>query len=114
MRVNQSNSTPVQNAEVSGANKNAKTAAASGAKKSEKPDSPSSASGSGSAEGAQATISSKAKEMAKVKEAASNAPDVREEKIAELRKKIAEGRYKVDAEAIADKMVDDHLRADIG
>lgn len=65
--------------------------------------------------GAKLEISEKGKEFAKVKTAANNAPEVREEKIAALRKKMAEGSYKVDNEAIADRMVDEHLKmSDIG
>lgn len=56
-------------------------------------------------------ISEKAKQMAAAKTAAAQAPDVREDRVAELKKKIASGSYKVDANAIADRMVDDHLSA---
>ena len=54
-------------------------------------------------------ISARARDLSKAKSAAAGAPDVREEKIAELKRRIAEGRYKVDATAVADKMVDEHL-----
>jgi negative regulator of flagellin synthesis FlgM len=54
-------------------------------------------------------ISSKAKEAAQAKSIATSAPDVREERVAALKKQIAEGKYKVDANAIADKLVDEHL-----
>jgi negative regulator of flagellin synthesis FlgM len=63
---------------------------------------------------AKAEISAKGKEFAKAKAIANNAPDVREEKIAALKKRIAEGHYKVDADAIADRMVDEHLKTGIG
>jgi negative regulator of flagellin synthesis FlgM len=63
---------------------------------------------------AKTDISSKAKEMSQAKAVADGTPDVREEKIAELRKKISEGKYKVDANAIADRMVDDHASSGIG
>ncbi|MEK7691847.1 MAG: flagellar biosynthesis anti-sigma factor FlgM [Bdellovibrionota bacterium] len=56
-----------------------------------------------------AKISARARDLSKAKSAAAGAPDVREEKIAELKRRIAEGRYKVDSAAVADKMVDDHL-----
>jgi negative regulator of flagellin synthesis FlgM len=59
-------------------------------------------------------ISAKGKEFAKAKAVAHEAPDVREEKIAALKARIAEGRYKIDADAIADRMVDEHLKAGIG
>jgi negative regulator of flagellin synthesis FlgM len=57
-----------------------------------------------------AEISDKGKEFAKAKAAASAAPDVREEKIAALKARIADGKYKVDADAVADRMVDEHLK----
>jgi negative regulator of flagellin synthesis FlgM len=59
-------------------------------------------------------ISSKARELATAKAAASAAPDVREAKIAELKERIAAGKYNVDAKAVADRMVDDHLSSGIG
>ena len=60
--------------------------------------------------GAKVEISEKGREFAKVKAAAHDAPDVREEKIAALRKKMAEGTYKVNPDAVADRMVDEHLK----
>ena len=56
-----------------------------------------------------ADISSKAKDMAKAKQIASDAPDVREAKIAELKEQIQNKKYNVGADAIADKLVDDHM-----
>lgn len=53
-------------------------------------------------------ISDKAKEFAKAHAVASATPDVREDRIAELKKRIAAGDYKVDSDAIADKMIADH------
>jgi negative regulator of flagellin synthesis FlgM len=55
-------------------------------------------------------ISTKARDLAKAKQVASQAPDVRESRIAELREKIQNKTYNVSAEAIADRLVDDHLR----
>lgn len=54
-------------------------------------------------------LSPRAQEMKKIKEAAMNAPDVNEDKVARLQKMIDEGKYKVDAKDIADKMVDEHM-----
>ena len=54
-------------------------------------------------------LSSRAQDMKRIKELAQNAPDVDEAKVARLQKMIDEGKYKVDSEAIADKMVDEHL-----
>jgi|APCry1669190691_1035309.scaffolds.fasta_scaffold01221_4 negative regulator of flagellin synthesis FlgM len=55
-------------------------------------------------------ISSRAKELAQAKELASSAPDVRVDRVAQLKKQIAEGNYHVSSEDIADRMVEDHLR----
>jgi negative regulator of flagellin synthesis FlgM len=59
---------------------------------------------------ANAEISSRAKDMAKAKQVAMDAPDVREAKIAALREQIQNKKYNVSADAIADKLVDDHVR----
>lgn len=59
-------------------------------------------------------ISAKGREFAQAKEVASHAPDVREEKIARLKEMINAGKYKVDAHAVADRMVDEHLSSGIG
>lgn len=55
-------------------------------------------------------ISTKARDLAKAKQVATEAPDVRESRIAELREKIQNKTYNVSADAIADRLVDDHLR----
>ena len=44
-----------------------------------------------------------------MKEAALAAPDIDEAKVSRLQKLIDEGKYKVDAKEIADKMVDEQL-----
>jgi negative regulator of flagellin synthesis FlgM len=54
-------------------------------------------------------LSTRAQDMKKAKEAALQAPDINEEKVARLQKMIDEGKYKVDAKDIAGKMVDEHL-----
>jgi negative regulator of flagellin synthesis FlgM len=54
-------------------------------------------------------ISSRAKEMAEAKGLAQNAPDVRENRIAELRQRIADGKYEVKAEAVADRILSEHM-----
>lgn len=109
MKVNQPNSPAIQNAS---------TSAASEAKKAERVVSPAvekaRAKEAGDVSGAQATISTKAKDMAKAKAAVDNVPDMREERIAALKAQIASGGYKVDATKIADRMVDEHLSAGIG
>jgi negative regulator of flagellin synthesis FlgM len=106
MRVNRPDSSPVQgspNGNVSGASKADRAREAAKAKSSGK------AEGASVAEGASAEISSRGKEMAQAKAVAASAPDAREDRIAELKRRIAAGTYKVDAEKVADRMVDDHL-----
>ena len=48
----------------------------------------------------QTEISSKAKELSHVKDLATNTPDVREEKVAELKKKLSDGSYSVNASKV--------------
>jgi flagellar biosynthesis anti-sigma factor FlgM len=54
------------------------------------------------------TAKSRIEEFNKIKAAAISSPDVREEKIERLRNLIDSGNYKIDAETIADRMVDEH------
>jgi negative regulator of flagellin synthesis FlgM len=54
-------------------------------------------------------ISGKARDMAQAKSVAQSSPDVREDKVAALRARIAEGKYSVDAQKVADRLVDQHL-----
>ena len=54
-------------------------------------------------------LSPRAQEAKRIKELAMAAPDVNMEKVERLRKLIDEGKYKVDAQAVADRMVDEHL-----
>lgn len=56
-----------------------------------------------------AEISARAKELASAKHLAAQAPDTREDRIAELRKKIQDKSYEVKPDAIADKMIKEHL-----
>lgn len=58
---------------------------------------------------ASAEISSKAREMSLANEVASSAPDVRADKIAELKKRIANKEYNINPDKIADRLVDEHL-----
>lgn len=53
-------------------------------------------------------VSERAQMMQKAKELASGT-DIDEAKVARLQKMIDEGKYKTDAKAIADKLVDEHL-----
>jgi negative regulator of flagellin synthesis FlgM len=108
MKVDQSKNSPVQNSETSGAKHSGRAAAAQDAKKVEKGSA--SEPEKASHHGARTEISSKGKEFASAKAAASEAPDVREDKVADLKRRIAEGSYKVNTEAVADRMIDDHLK----
>ena len=51
-------------------------------------------------------ISDRARELARAKQAVDAAPDVRADKVAELKQKIEDGTYNVPAEALADKLLD--------
>lgn len=107
MRIDNSTSGSIQGSDIASAKKAEKTEKSSAPKRSLKSE--------GAAAGSAKTeISSKAKEMSKAREVAAAAPDTREEKIAELKKRITEGRYQVDAKAVADRMVDEHLTSGIG
>lgn len=50
-------------------------------------------------------ISSQSRDMKKIHEILATTPEVRTEKVAALKKAVAEGTYKVKTEDIADKMV---------
>lgn len=54
-------------------------------------------------------LSSKAKDIQRIKQMLDQLPDVRENKIAELKQKIESGAYRVDAAKIAEKMVTESL-----
>ncbi len=58
---------------------------------------------------ANVNLSERAQLMQKAKEIASQTETVDESKIARLQKLIDEGKYKVDAASIADRLVDEHL-----
>jgi negative regulator of flagellin synthesis FlgM len=109
MKVEQSRSNPAQKNETSGTKQSGKAASAQEAKRTEKGSAGETDKASRQS-GARAEISSKGKEFAAAKAAASDTPDVREDKVADLKRRIAEGSYKIDTESVADRMVDDHLR----
>lgn len=104
MRINPANSSPVQGAESQASKKTEKSKANAYESKAE------STVISNRADSVNADISTKARDMAKAKQIANDAPDTREAKIAELREKIQNKKYNVSADAIADRLVDDHLR----
>jgi len=51
-------------------------------------------------------ISTASKEAQTAREIIASEPDVREDKVAELRKRIESGNYTIDNKAVADKIVD--------
>ncbi len=104
MRVNSATNSPVQSTETQAGKKTGK--AASGAYEGKSATS----TVSKKTDSASAEISTRARDLAKAKQAASEAPDVRENRIAELREQIQNKKYNVSAEAIADRLVDDHLQ----
>lgn len=109
MKVNSATTQAIQNKDIAGA---------SGAKRSEKSSATDAAAKSTSpaidSSAVKPEISSKAREFSQAKEAAAKAPDVREDKIAELKRRISAGTYQVNAQALADKMVDEHVSSGIG
>jgi negative regulator of flagellin synthesis FlgM len=107
MKVTQSGNSPVQSSESKKAGRATVAQKAEGAKKTDgasKSEAARTVPGS-----ARAEISGKAKEMVKAKSVAEATPDVREDKIAELKRRIEAGTYAVEPEAIADKMFDEHM-----
>ena len=58
---------------------------------------------------AKVNVSNNAQAMAKAKQIASGGDSVDEAKVARLQKLIDEGKYSVDAKAVADRLVDEHL-----
>lgn len=104
MRVNPGANPSVQNTQTEALKKSEQTAKPDRLKNIEQ-----AKRAEGSSPSARAEISDKGKEFAKVHAAASSAPDVREERIAELKRRIAGGDYKVDSEAVADKMIKEHM-----
>lgn len=111
MRVSQTDSSPIQNNNEPSNTKHTKhtkkTSETGETKHTHK--AAAAEESSGASEAATVDVSSKSKEFAHAKQVASETPDVREEKIAELKRRIAGGNYHVDADAVADRMVDEHL-----
>jgi negative regulator of flagellin synthesis FlgM len=108
MRVDHSKSSSAQASEAGNAKQANRSGSAQEAKKNEKAANVEANQGAHS--GVKTEISAKGKEFAAVKAAATEAPDVREDKIADLKRRIAEGSYKIDTNSVADRMVDDHLK----
>lgn len=58
---------------------------------------------------AKVNLSERAQMSKRIADIARNTPDIDTEKVARLQKLIDEGSYKVKAEAIADRLTDEHL-----
>jgi negative regulator of flagellin synthesis FlgM len=54
-------------------------------------------------------LSTKAKDIQQAKNALNSLPDVREEKVQEIKAQVEKGTYNVNAEKIADKMVKESI-----
>ena len=54
-------------------------------------------------------LSPRVQDIKKIKELAKNSPDVDVDKVARFKQMIDEGKYKVDAKAVAEKMVDEYM-----
>lgn len=102
MKVNPSTTHSAQSSETSSSKKASRSSAAS--------ESASANRSSKLSDSYKAELSDRAREMSRAKEVANSAPDVREDRVAALKRKIADGSYRVDADAIAEKMFDDHLK----
>ena len=66
----------------------------------------------GSVNGGEASrvdLSERSKDIRQIKELAMASPDIDHAKVEKFRRLIDEGKYKVDAKAVADKMVDEQL-----
>jgi negative regulator of flagellin synthesis FlgM len=55
----------------------------------------------------QIVLSTKAKGIQQAQEVVKNSPDVRTEKVNRIKKEIAEGRFNVDSDALAEKILKD-------
>lgn len=59
-----------------------------------------------------ADVSADVSLMQKAGEILKTVPDVREQKVKDLKKKIKNGTYKVDAKKVADRLIEEHLKTD--
>jgi negative regulator of flagellin synthesis FlgM len=109
MKVNQSGGNSTLATEAAGTKQSGRAAASHETKKLEQ----SGGKGvdkTGQIPAAKSEISSKSREMVQAKAVATHAPDVREDRIAELKSRIGAGAYQINEDRIADRLVDDHLR----
>ncbi len=105
MKINKNMPNPMQNADIGKAGKLGGADAAAEGKKSR------SSVGANIFDSARVDVSPKAQEFQRVKALATpNTNDIDEAKVARLQKLIDEGKYKIDAEAIADKLLDEQSK----
>jgi negative regulator of flagellin synthesis FlgM len=71
-----------------------------------------SVSSDGDMSSAKVKLSERAQDMKKIRERIDSTPDVDEAKVAKYKSMLQNGTYKVDAKAVADKMVDEHAKQD--
>lgn len=107
MRVNQSTVNTPQGSETAATKQTGRGAPAQGKRVEQRaaPEAP-----SVDRSGVNTEISAKSRDFSRAKSIASNSPDVREDRVADLKKRIADGSYSVNPDAVADRMVDEHLR----
>ena len=60
-------------------------------------------------EASKVELSQRSQDIRSIKELATSSPDVDHAKVEKFRRLIDEGKYKVDAKAVADKMVEEQL-----
>lgn len=65
--------------------------------------------GAKAASGDRVEFSARSREMQKIYEALQTTPDIRSEKVAEIKKRIEEGQYRVDSETLAEKIIKESL-----
>ncbi len=63
----------------------------------------------GTTSGDRVEFSARSREMQKIYEVLRAAPDMRSDKVSEIRKQIEEGRYRVDSETLAEKIIKESL-----
>ncbi len=55
------------------------------------------------------SLSEASKDIQLVKDTVASTPDIRTEKVNPIKQKIAEGTYKVNAESVAERIIDHHI-----
>lgn len=62
----------------------------------------------------QVQISDEARMMKQAAQVVRDTPDVRADRVAELKARVRAGTYQVDAKSVADKLVEEHFLSDFG